>query len=120
MISHRNIELFGVHRRIHDCGFIEMPARLVRRLRRLDRTLFGFVGEADFGFFVEDERADEAVRVAGARNVNSDRKNSCDALLEVGDVGGGGAFLFEGAFAGLFFDSRRGLDAVACALGQDR
>lgn len=35
---------------------IRMPA-----IRRRRRSLFGFVGERDFGFFVEDERAHKTV-----------------------------------------------------------
>ena len=42
-------------------------------------NLFCFVGEGDFGFFVEHQRADEAVRVAGMRDVDGDRKNPSDA-----------------------------------------
>src|SRR5262249_30501488 len=69
-----------------------------------------FVGEGDFGFFVEDQGADEAIGVAGAWHVDSYGEDPGDPLLKIGDVGGGGTFLFESALARLLVDlAARGL-----------
>src|SRR5215831_9788523 len=69
-----------------------------------------FVGEGDFGFLVEDQGADEAIGVAGAWHVDSYGEDPGDPLLKIGDVGGGGTFLFESALARLLVDlAARGL-----------
>ena len=44
-------------------------------------TLLGFISEVEFGFFVNDQRPDEAVRRAGARDVHSNRKHTGYPLL---------------------------------------
>ena len=41
-----------------------------------------------FGFLIDDERLDEPVRRAGARNVDAQRQHAGDAALQVDDVRG--------------------------------
>ena len=50
--------------------------------------LFGFVGEGEFGFFVEDKWTKETVGSAGTGDVDGYRKNAGYALLKIVDVGG--------------------------------
>ena len=49
--------------------------------------LFRFIGEVEFGLLVYDERADEAIRGSGTRDVNGYRQNACYTLLQVENVG---------------------------------
>src|SRR5258708_10232122 len=61
--------------------------------------LFGFVGEGEFGFFVEDQGTKERVGGASAGDVDGYGENAGYALLEVVDVGGrrrwrGSVFVF--------------------------
>jgi hypothetical protein len=52
--------------------------------------LFGFVGEGEFSFFVEDQGTKETVGRDGAGNVDGDGEDAGYALVEVVDVGGRG------------------------------
>jgi hypothetical protein len=62
----------------HRVGTPQLPA--VERGRRIaaqaltgfwhERVLFRFVGETEFGFFVDDERAENAIRGAGGWDGN--------------------------------------------------
>jgi len=54
--------------------------------RRSLGLLFGFVGEREFGLFVEDEGTKETVGGAGAGDVDGDREDAGHALLEVVNV----------------------------------
>ena len=58
-------------------------ARLTAQL-----ALFGFVGEGELGFLVDDERACKTVGDTSARNLHRDRKDTGDALLKIENVGG--------------------------------
>ena len=56
--------------------------RVIQNLPGILQSLFGFVGEVEFGFFVDDERPNEPVRSTGTRNVDRYGKNTCHALLQ--------------------------------------
>jgi len=44
-------------------------------------SLFCFVREAHFGFFVENQRPEEVIRVAGSWHIDANRQHAGDALL---------------------------------------
>lgn len=52
--------------------------------------LLGLVGEGDPGFFVQDERADEAVGLSGAGDVEAYRQDPGHTLLEIEYILGSG------------------------------
>ena len=60
--------------------------------------LFGFVGEGEFGFFVQDEGTKETVGGAGAGDVDGYGEDAGYALLEVVDVGGRRRWWRRGSF----------------------
>src|SRR5262249_25965320 len=53
------------------------------------RLLGGLIRERELGFFVEDQRADELVGVAGAGDIDADGQDAGYAALEVQYVGRG-------------------------------
>src|SRR6266481_747686 len=63
------------------------PSQTARRVGH-PGILFGFVGEGEFGFFVQDQGTEETVGGASAGDVDSYGENAGHALLEVVDVGG--------------------------------